>query len=245
MPDYGQVMYQRAVGEAQEMESSKATAHVLDGILQHGDRLLDVGCGAGHYLRTLRRSFSFPFHYTGIDATQNYVDLAKKAFADDGDSDFHVGDIERLPVDDQSYDVVTCCNVLLHLPRIAPAIAELWRCAKRTVVIRMLAGDMSFRIKQVREWEEGHDNAIFDADGEPLRFHYFNIYSKRYVESLCKALPGVASCVITDDRDFDPAAFDEKQWPEKEKPQDLTRMLGGMQRNGYILQPWAFIRLDR
>ena len=49
LPCYGEVLYKRAIGLAPEMESSKATAKHLDGVLLPGSRVLDVGCGAGHY----------------------------------------------------------------------------------------------------------------------------------------------------------------------------------------------------
>lgn len=178
MQSYGEVLYKRATGEAPEMESSKAAARRLQGILKEGNTVLDVGCGAGHYLRSLRSVFPFPFPYTGIDATQSYVDLAAKAFKTDANAAFLRGDIEALPVKDQSFDIVLCMNVLLHLPRILPAIRELWRVTGRTLLIRTMVGEKSFRIKQIREWEkemEGTEDPIFDADGEPMRFHYFNM----------------------------------------------------------------------
>jgi ubiquinone/menaquinone biosynthesis C-methylase UbiE len=245
---YGQVLYDRATGKAPEMESSKAAAKRLQGVLGQGDKVLDVGCGAGHYLRTLRRVFTFPFSYTGVDATQNYVDLAAKAFTDDAHAKFLRGDIEKIPVDDRSFDTVLCMNVLLHLPRIAPAVRELWRATKRTMLIRTMVGEKSFRIKQVREWEgdvAGHNDPLFDAEGEPLNFHYFNIYSKKYVEWLCSTLPGAKPCTIEADSDFDPAALSVAAWPDTFKPGDITQAMGGLQVNGSIIEPWAFIRVDR
>lgn len=248
MQSYGEVLYKRATGEAPEMESSKAVARRLQEILKQGDTVLDVGCGAGHYLRSLRNAFPFPFPYTGIDATQSYVELAAKAFKDDKTADFRRGDIEMLPVKDQSFDIVLCMNVLLHLPRILPAIRELWRVTGRTLLIRTMVGEKSFRIQQVREWEKevkGTEDPLFDASGEPLRFHYFNIYSEKYIRWLCSTLPDAASCSIELDRDFNPEALTAAHWPDKTKPGDMTQVLGGLQVNGSIIEPWAFIRIDR
>lgn len=248
MPSYGEVLYKRAIGEAPEMESSKAAARRLKGILKQGDTVLDVGCGAGHYLRSLRNNFDFSFPYMGIDATQSYVDLAVKAYKNDPAASFRQGDIEALPVKDQSFSVVLCMNVLLHLPRILPAMRELWRVTGRTLLIRTLVGEKSFRIKQIGENEtemKDTEDPLFDADGEPLRFHYFNIYSERYVRWICSTFPGVASCNIEQDHDFNPEALTAAHWPDKAKPGDLTQMLGSQQVNGSILEPWAFVRIDR
>ena len=248
MKSYGEVLYKRATGEAPEMESSKAAARRLQGVLKEGDRVLDVGCGAGHYLRSLRNAFAFPFTYTGIDATQSYVALAAQAFAHDPQADFKHGDIEAQPAEDRSGDVVLCMNVLLHLPRILPAMRELWRVTGRTLLVRTMVGAKSFRIKQIREWEgerKGQEDPLFDADGEPHRFHYFNIYSEQYIKWICSTLPGAASCSIVQDKDYDPAALTAAAWPDKDKPGDLTQTVAGMQVNGSIIEPWAFIRVDR
>lgn len=249
MHSYGEVLFKRATGEAPEMESSKAAARRLQGVLKPDDRVLDVGCGAGHYLRSLRNAFSFPFSYSGVDATQEYVGLASKAFAKDPDARFLKGDIEALPIQER-YDIVLCMNVLLHLPRIVPAMRELWRVTGRTLLIRTMVGEKSFRIQQVREWEKkeeikGDVDPLFDADGEPLNFHYFNIYSEQYVRWLCSTLPGAARCTIEQDRDFNPAALTGANYPDKNTPEDLTQTLAGLQVNSSIIEPWAFIRVDR
>jgi cyclopropane fatty-acyl-phospholipid synthase-like methyltransferase len=70
---YGQLLYRRAVGELPEMESSKAIAKRVARELIHGDKLLDVGCGAGHYLKSLRNIVPYLFKYVGVDASADYL----------------------------------------------------------------------------------------------------------------------------------------------------------------------------
>ena len=113
---YGQVLYKRAVGELPEMESSKKIARVLKKYITNGESVLDVGCGAGHYLKSLRREIGNNFSYTGVDATSNFINQAKKAFENDDKSDFMLSDIYDIKLPDHSYDIVMCNNVLLHLP---------------------------------------------------------------------------------------------------------------------------------
>src|SRR3989338_7233675 len=150
-PAYGEVFYARATGKAPEMESSKATARQLKGLLVPDASVLDVGCGAGHYLRSLRREHPFPFSYDGADVTPNYIRLAKKAYADDPLAHFRVAPVEKLPYAAKSFDIVLCCNVLLHLPAIVKPLRELWRVTRGTMLIRTLIGGSTFRIKQVNE----------------------------------------------------------------------------------------------
>ena len=75
--EYGVVFYRRATGELPEMESSKALALLLKDRVKQDDHILDVGCGGGHYLRSLRNTVNVSFRYTGVDITASYIDLAK------------------------------------------------------------------------------------------------------------------------------------------------------------------------
>ncbi|WP_455198542.1 class I SAM-dependent methyltransferase, partial [Kaarinaea lacus] len=139
--EYGEVLFKRATGESPEMESSKAAAKQLIEVVKDGDEILDVGCAAGHYLRSLKNALTVDFSYTGVDATAYYIELAKKAFKDDPKADFKVGDIFNLPFEDNSKDVVMCNNVFLHLPSIKKPLSELCRVARRFVLVRSMVGD--------------------------------------------------------------------------------------------------------
>ena len=54
------------------MESAKATARKLKEVIRPDESILDVGCGVGHYLPSLKRLLDVPFRYTGIDSTECY-----------------------------------------------------------------------------------------------------------------------------------------------------------------------------
>ena len=53
--EYGDYFFKRATGQLEEMESSKALCGIISEFYEKGMSLLDVGCGAGHYLRSLRK----------------------------------------------------------------------------------------------------------------------------------------------------------------------------------------------
>src|SRR2546425_11723761 len=50
-PEYGDLLRRRATGELPEMESAVAAADQVAKLLRSGGHILDVGAGAGHYLR--------------------------------------------------------------------------------------------------------------------------------------------------------------------------------------------------
>jgi ubiquinone/menaquinone biosynthesis C-methylase UbiE len=234
---YGDTLYKRAVGELPEMESSKKMAKEIRPVLRAGEHLLDVGCGAGHYLRSLRREIGQDFRYTGTDATAYYIELARSAFAQDSGASFSVGDIFNLPFKDMDFDVVMSNNVLLHLPSVVRPLRELVRVAKRVVFVRMLIGERSFRIQDVHAKEPE-----FDEAGEPVEFHYYNIYSEAYIGSLLRKMERVKSWSIRPDFDFDKAKIEESVKDHRGAP-DASRVLGDFQVNGYILQPWAVLQI--
>lgn len=234
---YGETLYKRATGELPEMESSKKMASEVARVFKPGDTILDVGCGAGHYLRSLRRTVGPDAEYTGVDATPSYVELARKANAKDVKASFKHGDIFELPLADRSYDIVMSNNLFLHLPSIVKPLKELVRVARKTVFVRSLIGDRSFRIKDVHPEEPE-----FDASGEPTAFHFYNIYSEAYVQSLVSAMAQVKRATITRDNEFDRQRI-LASMSDHQGAHDASGMIGDYQVNGYILQPWSILEI--
>jgi ubiquinone/menaquinone biosynthesis C-methylase UbiE len=234
---YGETLYKRATGELPEMESSKKMAEEVARVFKPGDSVLDVGCGAGHYLRSLRRTLGPDFDYVGVDATQHYVELAEKANGRDARAKFKVGDVFAIPLEDQSFEVVMCNNVFLHLPSIAQPLRELVRVSRRSVFLRTLIGNRSFRIKDVHP-----QMPEFDESGEPTGFHYYNIYSEAYVASLLPPLKRVKAWTIKPDFDFDRQRILASMSDHK-GAHDASGIVGDYQVNGYILQPWSILEI--
>lgn len=229
--EYGDLFYKRAIGELPEMECSKAVAKIIKGLIQENDIILDVGCGAGHYLTSLLKEVDVPFRYEGIDQTEYYIIKAREAFPE---HPFTVGDINNLRVPDQYAEIVMCHNVLLHLPSIELPIKELLRVSKKYILIRTLIGSHSFRIKQV-EQPELYEN------GEPIHFHYHNIYSEAYLAELLKGY----RYALTIDNNFDPMKLGGPENYVGKRPDNLTVSVAGYQINEYIIQPWRFILIEK
>lgn len=234
--EYAQVLYKRAIGELEEMESSKAVAEILCHWAKDGDSILDVGCGVGHYLRSLRNSISCNFSYTGIDNSNFYIELAQKAFAGEDNVSFQTGDLYQLPFSEKSFDIVMSNNLFLHLPSIKTPLEELCRVSRRYVLIRTLVSERSFRIQEVRC--QGDE---FNEDGSPKSFNYYNIYSRVCIEHFLSKITRVEKWEIVPDNNFDPKRISEDA--EKIKSTNITKIFNGWQVNSCILQPWAFIKI--
>jgi len=236
---YGELLYKRAIGEIPEMESMKATASQLRDSVRAGDEILDVGCAVGHYLYSLRKRLTQSFTYTGVDNTPEFLELARQAYFGTEGASFVEGDAYELPFADKSKDIVMCCNMLHHLPQIQTPIAEMLRVARRLVLIRTLVGNRSFLIQDVHE--QGGDE--FTEEGEPKAYHLFNIFSEQYLRFTIEKL-GAKVVEICPDTDFVPDNIisGAREYTDKDAS-DVTTIIGDYQVNGYILQPWAFIKM--
>ena len=176
-----------------------------------------------------------PFSYTGVDSTLDYVRVANEVWRGEKRARFVAGDVFALPFKDGIADVVMCCNVLLHLPAVATPLRELVRVSRRHVLVRMLVGDRGFRVKEIEGDEIGDD-------GEPARYNWYNIYPQSYIERLLGSDPRIRTVTITADRAFDPQRIERAATDSGAA--NATRIVGGWQVNGYVLQPWHFVHAE-
>ncbi|MBI4049934.1 MAG: class I SAM-dependent methyltransferase [Candidatus Doudnabacteria bacterium] len=231
--EYGQLLYRRAIGEEAEMESAKALCEILKPFYKSGMTVLDVGCGAGHYLRSLRMRLDPKVNYTGVDATEKYVALARQAFPE---ARFIVGDIFALPFRDREFDIVMCNNVLYHLPPPpGKPLSELTRVAKKHAVIRTVFGERNYIIRELP-----YEGEIIHADGEIPSFNFFNMYTEDYYRKvLSQAAPDWKIEIIPDTFWKD---FDVRQ--EIDNP-TATHIVDGKQVSGNLILDFRFIVLER
>lgn len=89
--------------------------------LQHV-RLLDIGCGGG----VLTEEFAYQgCQVTGIDTSPNSIAIARAHASQRGLSiDYRVGSGTSLPFENQSFEAVSCCDVLEHIRDWRQVIAE-------------------------------------------------------------------------------------------------------------------------
>ena len=99
------------------------------GRLQSGERVLDLGCGAGTDSLVAARMVGPEGHVTGIDMTPEMLDKARRSAAAMGaeNVEFVEGDAEKLPFADGSFDVVISNGVVDLIPDKDAVFSELYR----------------------------------------------------------------------------------------------------------------------
>ena len=90
-----------------------------------GERVLDLGCGAGAWLPELARRFQ---SVTGVDVALRWLIVARKALEESGqDAQLVCANAEHLPFPGCSADAIVAANLVEHLPRPDAALAEVFR----------------------------------------------------------------------------------------------------------------------
>ena len=92
-------------------------------------KALDVGCGIGHWGRCLAPFLPSDCVLAGIDRESRWIEEARKQGAgiENIKVVFQQGEAERLPFLDNSFDLVTCQTVLIHMKDPVAVIREMMR----------------------------------------------------------------------------------------------------------------------
>ena len=82
---------------------------------------LDAACGTGRFAEFLAKR---GHQVIGVDSSPDMLAYARRRVPD---GEFHVGELDRLPLPDDSADVIVCALALVHVPRLQPVLAEFAR----------------------------------------------------------------------------------------------------------------------
>ncbi|ALE38961.1 class I SAM-dependent methyltransferase [Leptospira interrogans] len=228
---YGESLFNRTLEKTPEMESAKSLAKILDSTYKKGMKILDVGCGPGHFLVSLRKRIDSEIDYTGYDFTQKYVDMANDHFK--GSAKFYQGEVSDIKFEDATFDIVMCNNVLLHLPpNLKKPLSELIRVSKKLTIVRTLFGKGNYIVKDVNYEEE------FNEDLESQKYLYYNIYTTEYVTKLLSKIPNISFKIIEDNNFIE---FDNRT----ECGELATRTVGNLQISGNIVFDWRYIIIEK
>ena len=89
-----------------------------------GDRVLDIGCGSGVFLRA---AADLGARVAGLDASGALLEVARSRVPE---ADLRVGEMQALPYDDDEFDVVTGFNSFFFAADMVAALREAARVAR-------------------------------------------------------------------------------------------------------------------
>ncbi len=87
--------------------------------VKKGSKVLDLCCGTGHLVEGLE-----DYDYTGLDFAPAMVGYCKGAYSD---KEFLIGDAEKMPFEDGSFDAVVCFWSFHHMLYPEKAMGEIRR----------------------------------------------------------------------------------------------------------------------
>lgn len=107
-------------------------SYLMSGWPRRGHTLLEVGCGPAIMLELF---WEAGLDVTGFDAAPEMLAAARERMG--GKADFHLGDAEHLPFDDNQFDFVALLAVLEFVKDPVRAMEEACRVASRGIVLTM------------------------------------------------------------------------------------------------------------
>ena len=132
------------------------------------------------------------------------------------------------------FDIVYCCNVLLHLPDFRKPITNLLESTKKVCFVSTLLSDHTNIVKSPTEEE-------YDEDGNPLNYWYFNTWNKNYFIDFIEKL-GWKTELIPDE--FDPTTIQKEFENIKTDNEDKgTRVINNIQVIENVLCNWVWAKI--
>jgi SAM-dependent methyltransferase len=121
MKDFYEDLWERLPSELEAPDFELRRAFMLEDVAP-GDRVLDLGCGAGQFTRELAAAGARP---VGVEVAEAALERAR---ASAPDLDFRLAPIDGpLPLPDASFDVVWASEVIEHVSDTATWLSEINR----------------------------------------------------------------------------------------------------------------------
>lgn len=107
--------------------SSQSIDFILEELKDHKDaKIIDIGCGGGYLLKKLQ-AHGFT-KLSGLDIHPPKLDPSIKIYS---------SNVEQLPFEDNSFDIVLCNHMIEHVLSPEKTISELKRIAKKKLIVTL------------------------------------------------------------------------------------------------------------
>jgi len=149
--------YQTAEGAMYDRLEKKAICRFLRKKSQ-GRKLLEVGCGTGHWSRFFS---DCGFEVTGVDISESMIKIAQgKNIAD---ASFQIADIHSLPFADNSFDVTAAITTLEFAGNVELVLQEMARCTRKPSG-QLLIGVLNVLARLNRSRQQNSESLYAKAD---------------------------------------------------------------------------------
>ncbi len=98
--------------------------------LKAGEHVLDVGCGTGLLVHDMATLVGPNGRVVGVDISQDMLALAERRCVEFPQVDLKRRNAEDLAEEVESFDAVACAQVLLYIPDVPTALAQIYRVLK-------------------------------------------------------------------------------------------------------------------
>ncbi|CAI5755890.1 unnamed protein product [Candida verbasci] len=160
--------YDKSVSSTHAWRTVKNSAEFVIPVLKPNFKVLDVGSGPGTI------TFDFAKNYLteggkiiGVEPTQELIDEANEYKAKNGSPSnlhFQIGSIYELPFEDDSFDLIYCHQVVIHLQDPILALKELKRVCKPNGYVCVKDADLISSIVYPEKYQPLADFYAIKAD---------------------------------------------------------------------------------
>jgi ArsR family transcriptional regulator len=150
-----------------ELFGDRLDVQIALALLDPGLVVGDLGCGTGHLTALLAPQVA---RVIAVDGSDEMLTSARERLGERANVEFHLGDLEQLPIADDALDLATLLLSLHHVPDPARTIAEARRVIRpggRLVILDMMPHEhddlqqrmghvwRGFSREQMMEWMSG------------------------------------------------------------------------------------------
>jgi ArsR family transcriptional regulator len=148
------------------------------GEIKEGETVLDLGSGAGFDCFLAVKKVGKNGKVIGVDMTEEMIEVARENAKKHGydNVEFKLGDIENLPIEDNSIDVVISNCVINLAPDKSKVFKEVYRVLKKGG--RMYLSDIVLLGDLTKEQKENEELIAGCVGGALLKDDYLNLIKK-------------------------------------------------------------------